>query len=337
MESYSNLVVFTSEDLKSFTNSFHQKNLIGDTQFGKLFRGCIRNLTGVICTQENRDVTVKIWDEKSNCLNLDSDEHLMIKEEVKFLTHPSIHCHPNLVKLIGFCCEKEVRGVVYDLNPRDILHNIILKDVLSWTQRVNIIFQLASVLEFLHTQEMPYLVLNICESHIMLDWDCNIKLCDFGLISGGIIGEISALKKQITIPIGYVDPFFAAKGGYWQTGSDVFSFGVILLGLISTRVLGLERPKLIPDNVIHIWAKNEYKPNCSLVHKSLTEDWGYHGEDGSTITEVGMRCIEFFPTNRPAMKDVLERLKGLMVFQRFGDTRPNKRDKKFHIDFDMAT
>ncbi|XP_030496196.2 probable serine/threonine-protein kinase PBL16 isoform X2 [Cannabis sativa] len=302
MESYSNLVVFTSEDLKSFTNSFHQKNLIGDTQFGKLFRGCIRNLTGVICTQENRDVTVKIWDEKSNCLNLDSDEHLMIKEEVKFLTHPSIHCHPNLVKLIGFCCEKEVRGVVYDLNPRDILHNIILKDVLSWTQR-----------------------------------DCNIKLCDFGLISGGIIGEISALKKQITIPIGYVDPFFAAKGGYWQTGSDVFSFGVILLGLISTRVLGLERPKLIPDNVIHIWAKNEYKPNCSLVHKSLTEDWGYHGEDGSTITEVGMRCIEFFPTNRPAMKDVLERLKGLMVFQRFGDTRPNKRDKKFHIDFDMAT
>ncbi|XP_060970820.1 cysteine-rich receptor-like protein kinase 24 isoform X5 [Cannabis sativa] len=246
MESYSNLVVFTSEDLKSFTNSFHQKNLIGDTQFGKLFRGCIRNLTGVICTQENRDVTVKIWDEKSNCLNLDSDEHLMIK-------------------------------------------------------------------------------------------DCNIKLCDFGLISGGIIGEISALKKQITIPIGYVDPFFAAKGGYWQTGSDVFSFGVILLGLISTRVLGLERPKLIPDNVIHIWAKNEYKPNCSLVHKSLTEDWGYHGEDGSTITEVGMRCIEFFPTNRPAMKDVLERLKGLMVFQRFGDTRPNKRDKKFHIDFDMAT
>ncbi|XP_062109542.1 probable serine/threonine-protein kinase PBL12 [Humulus lupulus] len=335
--SSSNLVVFTSEDLKSLTNCFNQKNLIGVTQFGKLYWGCIKK-PGLICT-ENRDVTVKIWDEKSNCLASD-DEYLMIKEEVKFLTHSSIHCHPNLVKLVGFCCEKEVRGVVYDLNPRGTLHNIILKDDLSWTQRVNIILQLAGVLEFLHAQDKPYLVLNICGSHIMLDWDCNLKLCDFGLISGGIIGEISDLKKQITMPIGYVDPFFAAKGGYWQTGCDVFSFGVILLGLISTRVLDLEklqRPELIPEHMVQIWAKNEYRPNCSLVHKSLSEDWGYHTEDGSTLTELGMRCIEFFPMKRPTMKDVIERLKGLMVIQRLGDTRPNKREKKFHTDFDMTT
>ncbi|PON54983.1 Tyrosine-protein kinase [Trema orientale] len=336
MES-SNLVVFTSEDLKSLTNSFNQKNLIGVTQFGKLYKGWIK--PGLICTQ-GRDVTVKIWDQKSNFSNLVSDEYFMaVKEEVQFLTQPKTNGHPNLVKLIGFCCEKELKGVVYDLNPRGTLHNLILKDDLSWTQRANIILQFARLLEFLHAQDKPYVVLNICGSHVTLDWDCNPKLCDFGLISGGIIGDINALKKQIPMPIGYVDPFFAAKGGYWQTSCDVFSFGVILLGLISKRVLDLEkldRPEEIPNNLVQFWAKNEYRPNCSLVHKSLREDWGYNPQDGGAITEMGMRCIEFFPMNRPTMKDVVKCLEGLLIFQRLGDTRPNKREKKYHSDCEMA-
>lgn len=50
-----------------------------------------------------------------------------MQEEVQFLTNPTVNGHPNLVKLIGYCCEKEVRGVVYDLNPKDILHNLTLE------------------------------------------------------------------------------------------------------------------------------------------------------------------------------------------------------------------
>lgn len=120
----------------------------------------------------------------------------------------------------------------------------------------------------------------------------------------------------------------------------MFSFGVILLGLISKRVLDLEkldRPESILDSMVQFWAKKEYRPNCSLVHKSLKEDWGYHTQDGSAITEMGMRCIEIFPMKRPTMKDVVENLKSLMVFQRLGDTRPNKREKKFHADYEMPS
>ncbi|EXB40298.1 Serine/threonine-protein kinase BIK1 [Morus notabilis] len=328
MES-SNLVVFTTEDLKSLTESFHEKNLIGNTQFGKLYRGWIK--------AEGRDVTVKIWDEKSNSITLISDEYLVVKGEVQFLTHPAMNGHPNLVKVIGVCCDKEVRGVVYDLNPRDTLHNLILKDELNWIQRVDIILQLACLLKYLHTQDNPYMVLNICGAHIMLDWDCNPKLCDFGLISGGTIGKINTIKKQIPMPIDYADPFCATKDGYRETGCDVFSFGVVLLGLISKRVFDaekLDKPGYILDNLVHCWAKKEYRPNCSLVHKSLIEDWGYNPEDGATITEIGIRCTEFFPRNRPTMKGVVEHLQSLLVLQRLGDTRPNKREKKFHADYE---
>lgn len=115
---------------------------------------------------------------------------------------------------------------------------------------------------------------------------------------------------------------------------DVFGLGVILLGLISKRpfdgVEKLETPKLILENLVQYWAKREYRPNQSLVHRSLEEDWGYHVQDGVAITELGMRCIEFFTPNRPSMRQIVQRLQNLMVLQRLGDKRPNKRVKKFH-------
>ncbi|KAM1745108.1 hypothetical protein ACFX11_011907 [Malus domestica] len=333
MDSAANITVFTSGDLRACTNDFHQNNLIGFTQFGKLYRGRIRQ--GFTGTDQVRDVTVKVWDEKSaGCSKLMHDEFLVVKEEVEFLTHPTLNDYPNLVKLIGYCCEKEVKGVVYDLNPWDTLQNLTVKDYLNWVQRVNVLVQLAGLLEFLHNKEKPYLVLNMNASHIILDRDCKPKLFDFGLISGGIIGDMTTPKKQIPTSIGFVDPFFAAKGGrYWHTSCDVYSFGVILLGLIAKRGFELEsveEPQLGLDNLVQYWAKKEYKPNCSLVHGGLQEDWSYVVEDGTAITELGMRCVEFFPTNRPTMKNVVESLEGLMLLQRFGDARPNKREKTFH-------
>lgn len=113
----------------------------------------------------------------------------------------------------------------------------------------------------------------------------------------------------------------------------MFSFGVILLGLVAKRNSEREnvgKPHLGLDMLLHNWAKNAYRPNCSLVHRSLQEDWGYFAEDGIAITELGMSCVEFFPVNRPMMKKVAECLQGLLVFQRLEDARPNKREKTFH-------
>lgn len=96
-------------------------------------------------------------------------------------------------------------------------------------------------------------------------------------------------------------------GGDWDTSSEVFSFGVILLGLIAKRTCELEKPDIVLDRLLHVWAKKEYKPQCSLVHNSLQEDWGYHAQDGIAITELGMCCIEFFPRNRPTKMELQTR------------------------------
>ncbi|GMY23239.1 serine/threonine-protein kinase BIK1-like isoform X1, partial [Fagus crenata] len=269
---------------------------------------------------------VKIWDKKSEYMAFTYDEYLMVKEEVEFLSNPTMNGHPNLAKLIGYCFEEEVKGVVYDLSPLDTLHNLMVKDDLNWLQRMNVILEIARLLKFLHGQDKPYLVFNINASHIVLNQDFMPKLIDFGLISKQDIGEMSTQKKQITMRRQCDDPYFTLRGGNWETSCEVFSFCVILLGLIAKRTCELEKL----DRLMHIWAKKEYKPQCSLVHKSLQEDWGYHAEDGIAITELGMCCIEFFPRNRPNMKDVVERLESLHIFQRLGDSRPHKRDKRYH-------
>lgn len=72
------LIVFQSDGLISLTDNFNEKNLIGFTQFGKLYRGKIN--PGFICAQ-GRNVTVKIWDEEADCITfLDHhDQFLMVK------------------------------------------------------------------------------------------------------------------------------------------------------------------------------------------------------------------------------------------------------------------
>ncbi|WRX15754.1 Serine-threonine/tyrosine-protein kinase [Theobroma cacao] len=104
-------VVYSSTDLRVFSNDFNADNLIGLTQFGRLYRGKIEK------GKEARFVTVKTWDERS-------DPFL---EEVMLLTHPSMKGHPNLVKLIGGCRDKQMKAAVYDLNPLHTLHNYMTR------------------------------------------------------------------------------------------------------------------------------------------------------------------------------------------------------------------
>lgn len=126
--------------------------------------------------------------------------------------------------------------------------------------------------------------------------------------------------------------FLLMTGGEWNKSCEVYSFGIILLELVTKRISNIEKiedTSLNMDNLLHIWAKKEYKPNCSLVHKHLQEDWLYYAEDGVAITLLALQCIEFFPANRPSMSYVLQNLENLSVFQHLFDARSTKREKKF--------
>ncbi|OMO84893.1 hypothetical protein CCACVL1_10589 [Corchorus capsularis] len=111
------LYLCSTRALKDITDNFDSNNLIGLTQFGRLYRGKIER-TG----EETRFVTVKTWDERADRFMYYLDKKTLMREEVKILNHPSLK-HPNLVKMMGACYEKHVKAIIYDLYPLDTLHN----------------------------------------------------------------------------------------------------------------------------------------------------------------------------------------------------------------------
>lgn len=326
--------VLTYTDLELYTEGFHKKNFIGKFQFGRVYRGKIpHGFDGV----EAQDVTVKIWETPERCSYFVPEQNLIrLKDEVFLLQHKTLEFHTHLVKLIGYCSEGGHMGVVYDLNPQDTLSNLIPKGDFNWLNRIKVALQFACLLEFFHAPMQPYrpyMVRNVDAAHIMLDQEGNVKLFDFSMISGGIFPDRrNACTIQTLGCRGYIDPAYTI-GASWTEKSDVYAFGIILLGLISKRVYDPEKsPDVTCNPLLNKWAESEYKPNksilgfrksknkCSLVHHNFEEDQAYYSIDGPKITDLAMQCVDFWHMDRPTMKQVVDCLLNLHVVRHHADT-----------------
>ncbi|KAA8536380.1 hypothetical protein F0562_028858 [Nyssa sinensis] len=246
----------TTDHLVLYTDGFDQKNFLGDTQFGKLYRGIIPRGSN---QEEAQAVTVKIWvDHKIFERVLNSHvKNSRLAEEAYFLQHPSVKNHPNLVKLIGYSGKGEPIGVVYDLDPRDTLHNLLVEDTFTWLQRIKVALGFARLIEFFHDHDFPYIVRNIDAAHIMIDQDANPILFDVGMLTGGIMGDKTREPYQkIWGSVGYTDYHLASVGGGWSVARDVYSYGVVLVSLIAKRVVDKARAHLTS---VGKWAEEEYK------------------------------------------------------------------------------
>ncbi|KAL3507264.1 hypothetical protein ACH5RR_032646 [Cinchona calisaya] len=298
--------LFCSEDMILYTENFKEENLIGNTQFGKLYRGRMA-LEGTAVG--SRPVTIKIWDEKSDRLVLWDEEYRMVLEEVSFLTHSDV-THQGLAKVIGYCCEGEMKAIVYDLDPRETLDNYIKREGVSWYETIDIARKFAYLLDYLHDE--GYLVFNIDAAHIVLDEKCNPLLVDFGLLSGGIIGEMNFAKNFVDMSPFYCDVHYARTGIRGQT-CDVFSYGILLLALVAKRtydVIGSGRKMRYSMD----WLKIDHNAGRPIIHSRFMQQEDYSDDDGVKITELCLRCLNEKPASRPEMDEVVRILGSSTLF-----------------------
>lgn len=292
---------FSYSQLAEATEQFSTFNLIGMGGSSSVYRGQLRN---------GRTVAVK----KLVCRNgPDTDSEFLIEVELLSRLH-----HFHLVLLIGYCIEYNGREVqrllVYEYMPNGNLRNhldgTLGRESLHWITRVRIALGAARGLEYLHEAATPRVLhRDFKSSNILLDSKWRAKVADFGtaktITSVDLNGQPSSPAKLLGT-FGYFAPEYAMMGRA-SLKSDVFSFGVVLLELISgRRPIDMSLPQ--GQQSLVIWAspflQDEKKVLNEIVDPVLKN--GFPIEDMLKMAQLARACLQMDPESRPVMTAVVQ-------------------------------
>ncbi|KAL3497993.1 hypothetical protein ACH5RR_040725 [Cinchona calisaya] len=293
---------FQLSELRAITQNFSSNFLLGEGGFGTVHKGYVDdNFRPGLKAQA---VAVKLLDIEG------LQGHREWLAEVIFLGQLR---HQNLVKLIGYCCEDEERLLVYEFMPRGSLENHLFKRLsvsLPWGTRLKIALGAAKGLAFLHGAEKPVIYRDFKTSNILLDSDFNAKLSDFGLAKMGPEGSNTHVTTRVMGTYGYAAPEYVSTG-HLTTKSDIYSFGVVLLELLTgRRATDKTRPKT--EQSLVDWTKpyltSSRRLRC-IIDPRLSGQYSVKG--AREMAHLALQCVSMNPRDRPKMPAIIETLESL--------------------------
>ncbi|OMP08297.1 hypothetical protein COLO4_06605 [Corchorus olitorius] len=296
---YSNVDIFTYEETRLATKQFRPDYILGEGGFGVVYKGVIDE--NVRPGYKSTAVAVK----ELNPDGFQGDREWLA--EVNYLGQLS---HPNLVKLIGYCCEDEHRLLVYEYMASGSLEKHLFRRVgcnLTWSKRMKIALDAAKGLAFLHGAERPVIYRDFKTSNILLDADFNAKLSDFGLAKDGPMGDQTHVSTRVMGTYGYAAPEYVMTG-HLTARSDVYGFGVVLLEmLLGRRAMDKSRPSR-EHNLVE-WARPLLNHNKKLMRILDPRMEGqYSARTAMKVANLAYQCLSQNPKGRPLMSQVVELL-----------------------------
>ncbi|KAH6800019.1 Protein kinase superfamily protein [Perilla frutescens var. hirtella] len=299
---------FHVDELDRATNGFSQRNLIGQGGFGVVYKGILSDGTEIAVKQ---------------ILDLDSKGDDEFKNEALIISKIR---HRNLLPLRGFCVASDRfqgkrRYLVYEFMPNGSLDDHIFftnnhNQHLTWPQRKNIILDIAKGLAYLHYGIKPAIYhRDIKATNILLDAEFNARVADFGLAKQNAEGQ-SHLTTRVAGTHGYLAPEYALYGHFTEK-IDVYSFGIVILEIMSSRrVLDASEPSKI---LITDWAWGLVKSGKveEVFHESIRKE----GPKGvmERFVRVGILCAHVMVALRPTIDDALKMLEGDIDIPRMPD------------------
>lgn len=300
----SNLDVFTYDEMKLATKHFRPDQVLGEGGFGIVYKGVIDG--NVRPGYKTTHVAIKELDPEG----LQGDREWLA--EVNYLGQLR---HPNLVKLIGCCCEDDHRLLVYEYMASGSLEKHLFPRVcstLTWSRRMKIALDAAKGLAFLHSAERQIIYRDFKTSNILLDADFNAKLSDFGLAKDGPMGDQTHVSTRVMGTYGYAAPEYVMTG-HLTARSDVYGFGVVLLEmLIGRRAMDKSRPSR-EHNLVE-WARpllNSGKKLLRILDPRM--EGQYSTKVATKVAVLAYQCLSQNPRGRPVMSQVVELLEGFQT------------------------
>ncbi|XP_051128440.1 receptor-like serine/threonine-protein kinase SD1-8 [Andrographis paniculata] len=279
------LPLFDLDTLAIATAEFSDDYKLGKGGFGSVYKGLLGG----------QEVAVKRLSKTSG---QGAEE---FKNEVKLIARLQ---HRNLVRLLGCCVEMEEKMLVYEYMENKSLDSILFnKDksaALTWERRFNIICGIARGLLYLHHDSRVRIIhRDLKASNILLDKEMNPKISDFGMarIFGG--DQTEAETKRVVGTYGYMSPEYAMDG-HFSIKSDVFSFGVLVLEIVSGKK---NRGFYQTNNQLNLlaYAWKLYKEGRALEVVDRAAGESFPASEVMRCIQVGLLCVQEQAEDRPTM------------------------------------
>ncbi|KAG2637567.1 receptor-like serine/threonine-protein kinase SD1-8 [Panicum virgatum] len=287
-----NVTLFDMATIAFSTNNFATWNKLGEGGFGTVYKG---ELEG------GKMVAVKRLS-KYSTQGLDE-----FKNEVMLIAKLQ---HVNLVRLLGCCIHGEERILVYEYMENKSLDNFIFdkgrSSQLNWSKRFDIILGIARGLLYLH-QDSRYKVIHrdLKAGNILLDKDMNPKISDFGVAR--IFGDdTDSHTRKVVGTYGYMSPEYAMDGVF-SVKSDVFSFGVLVLEIVSGRknrgVYSSGEQASLLSQAWRLWREGNA---VALLDEAVAAGGAgaCRGSEVRRCVQVALLCVQERPDDRPHMAEV---------------------------------
>ncbi|KAH7675704.1 Non-specific serine/threonine protein kinase protein [Dioscorea alata] len=281
---------FDLATLRDATNNFSEENKLGTGGFGVVYKGVLR---------DGKEIAVKR-------LSVTSRQGFVeLKNEVILVAKLQ---HRHLVRLLGCCLEQQEKLLIYEYLPNASLDKFLFDpgrcQQLDWARRYKIIEGISGGLLYLHEDSRLRIIhRDLKAGNILLDGDMNPKISDFGFAKLFDIDETEGNTNRIAGTYGYMAPEYAMHG-HFSVKSDVYSYGVIVLEIVTgRRSSGYENSANAAHLLSYAWRLWNDGRALELKDSSLGDR--IQADEVLRCIHIGLLCVQEDPKDRPTMGTVV--------------------------------
>ncbi|CAL9013871.1 unnamed protein product [Prunus brigantina] len=284
------LPLFSLKSILNATNNFSEANKLGEGGFGPVYKGIL---------PENQEVAIKRLSKKSG------QGHEEFMNELNLIAKLQ---HTNLVRLLGCCIEEEELILIYEFMPHRSLDKLLFDPSenaeLDWGKRFRIIEGVAQGVLYIHKySRLKIIHRDLKASNVLLDGAMNPKISDFGMAKIFEINQSEANTNRVVGTYGYMSPEYA-RYGHFSEKLDVFSFGVLLLEIVSgKRNAAFYRFEHSPTLAGWAWELWKEGRGMEVIDASVRET--SPPDEALKCIHVGFLCVQEAPADRPTMASVI--------------------------------